>query len=229
MSLRHRFFALLALLAVPACTPPSSGGALDLTEEDQESSYAVGYDFGESVRDGASYIDFDAFIQGVRDGVANEPAVEWEARQVAVQRFIEAIRDGQAERARAAQAADSVFLEENAERAEVTVTESGLQYEVLEEGEGPTLEMGQQARLHYRGTLSDGTEFDSSYQRGEPAVFRVGNLVPGFNEAMTLMSEGSKFKVVIPGDLAYGAQGRPPAIGPNAALIFEIEILEIVE
>lgn len=229
MSVRITPFALFVPLALAACTPPSSGGALNLTEEDQESSYAVGYDFGESIRAGAAFIDYDAFLQGVRDGVANEAQVEWEARQVAISRFIEALRNGQEELNRAAQEADAAFLEENAARPEVTVTESGLQYEVLAEGEGPTLETGQQVRLHYRGTLTDGTEFDSSYQRGEPAVFTVGGLVPGFNEALTLMSPGSKFKVAIPGDLAYGAQGRPPAIGPNAVLIFEIEILEIVE
>jgi len=107
-------------------------------------------------------------------------------------------------------------------------TESGLQYEVLEAGEGPTATMGQSLRLHYRGTLPDGREFDSSYD-GEPVVFSVGQLVPGFNEALMLMSAGSHFRVVLPGDLAYGPRGSSGLIGPNQTLVFEIEVLEFVD
>ncbi|RJQ54789.1 MAG: FKBP-type peptidyl-prolyl cis-trans isomerase, partial [Desulfobacteraceae bacterium] len=108
-------------------------------------------------------------------------------------------------------------------------TESGLQYEVLKAGDGPRPTNGQQVRLHYKGTLIDGKEFDSSYGRGEPAVFQVGGLITGFNQALELMPVGSHWRVVIPGDLAYGPGGAGGDIGPNATLIFEIELLEIVE
>jgi FKBP-type peptidyl-prolyl cis-trans isomerase FklB len=112
----------------------------------------------------------------------------------------------------------------------VTTTESGLQYEVLEQGEGPTAESGQIAVLHYRGTLPDGSVFDSSYDddpatEDEPASFGVDNVIAGFSEALRLMSVGSRWRVAIPSELAYGAAGAPPNIGPNQVLIFEIELL----
>ncbi len=108
----------------------------------------------------------------------------------------------------------------------VSTTDSGLQYQVLREGEGPSPESGQQVRVHYRGTLPDGTEFDTSYDT-DPAVFAVDGVIPGFTEALMLMNVGSHYRVVIPSDLAYGAQGAGPDIGPNQTLIFEIELLGI--
>jgi FKBP-type peptidyl-prolyl cis-trans isomerase len=145
-------------------------------------------------------------------------------------RFNTMIREEmQAERtaeAEANQAAGEAFLAENAEAESVTITESGLQYEVLREGDGPSPESGQQVRLHYRGTLPDGTEFDASYG-GDPAVFSVDGVIPGFTEALKLMNVGSHYRVVMPSDLAYGAQGSGGDIGPNQTLIFEIELLGI--
>ena len=108
-------------------------------------------------------------------------------------------------------------------------TESGLQYEVLSQGDGPMPGSEDQVQLHYRGTLIDGTEFDSSYERGEPAQFGVGGVIPGFSEALQLMSVGSHFRVVIPSEIGYGPQGTGGPIGPNATLIFEIELLEIID
>ena len=110
----------------------------------------------------------------------------------------------------------------------MTTTESGLQYEVLREGEGASPTRDDQVRLHYRGTLIDGTEFDSSYD-GDPVVFPAGGLIPGFTEALLLMTPGSHFRVVIPSEIAYGPNGSGGAIGPNATLVFEIEFFEVVQ
>ena len=125
-------------------------------------------------------------------------------------------------------AAGTAYLAENAARDGVLTTDSGMQYEVLRTGEGPSPTLDQSVRLHYMGTLIDGTEFDSSYE-GEPVVFGVGQLITGFTEALTLMQAGSHFRVVLPPDIAYGPSGSGGGIGPNATLIFEIELLEIVE
>jgi FKBP-type peptidyl-prolyl cis-trans isomerase len=121
------------------------------------------------------------------------------------------------------------YRKQNAAKAGVTVTASGLQYEVLEPGDGPKPTAEDRVRIHYRGTLVDGTEFDSSYERGEPAEFGVGGVVKGFGEALQLMSVGSKYRIVLPPELAYGSQGSGGTIGPKATLIFELELLEIVE
>ncbi|MFV2008024.1 MAG: FKBP-type peptidyl-prolyl cis-trans isomerase, partial [Longimicrobiales bacterium] len=106
--------------------------------------------------------------------------------------------------------------------------ESGLQYEIITEGDGPRPTLEDQVSVHYKGTLIDGTEFDSSYQRGQPATFAVTGVIAGFTEALTLMSVGSKYRFFIPSDLAYGEAGRGGPIGPNTVLIFEMEVLEIL-
>jgi FKBP-type peptidyl-prolyl cis-trans isomerase len=121
-------------------------------------------------------------------------------------------------------------MEENAQQEGVTTTESGLQYEVVEPGDGPTPGPQDRVRVHYRGTLIDGTEFDSSYERGEPAVFGLDGVIPGFSEGLQLMEVGSTYRFVIPGDLAYGPQGGGGGtIGPDETLVFEVELLGIEE
>ncbi|MDH5590726.1 MAG: FKBP-type peptidyl-prolyl cis-trans isomerase, partial [Gemmatimonadota bacterium] len=109
----------------------------------------------------------------------------------------------------------------------VTTTASGLQYEVLREGDGPRPGPHDQVTIHYRGTLIDGTEFDSSYERGAPLTMGANQFVPGFSEGIQLMETGSQYRFVIPGDIGYGAQGSGGVIGPNATLIFEVELMEI--
>ena len=123
----------------------------------------------------------------------------------------------------------NAFLEENAKRPGVTTTESGLQYEVLTEGNGPKPTAEDRVRVHYHGTLIDGTVFESSVERGEPAVFGVGQVIPGWTEALLLMPVGSKWKVYIPSGIGYGERAAGQDIGPNSALIFELELLEIVK
>lgn len=124
---------------------------------------------------------------------------------------------------------NEAFLEKNKERDEITVTESGLQYEVIKMGTGPKPTMESVVKVHYVGTLIDGTEFDSSIERGEPAEFPLSGVIPGWVEALQLMPEGSKFKIYLPEDLAYGASGAGEQILPFSTLIFDVELLEIVE
>ncbi|MDD2381618.1 MAG: FKBP-type peptidyl-prolyl cis-trans isomerase [Mariniphaga sp.] len=123
----------------------------------------------------------------------------------------------------------NAFLEENKKREGVHTTASGLQYEILSEGTGPKPEASDRVRVHYHGTLIDGTVFDSSVDSGQPAVFGVGQVIPGWTEALQLMPEGSKWKVYIPSNLGYGERGAGAEIGPNSTLIFEVELLEIVK
>ena len=124
--------------------------------------------------------------------------------------------------------AGAAYLTENAARDGVTTTASGPRYEILRTGDGPNPKRDQSARLHCRATFIDGTEFDSSYD-GEPAVFGVGQLIPGFTEALMLMQVGSHFRIVVPSDIAYGPRGSGGMIGPNATLVFEIELFEILD
>ena len=124
-------------------------------------------------------------------------------------------------------ASSESFMQENAARAEVTTTESGLQYEVLVEGTGPKPAATDTVVTHYHGTLTDGTVFDSSVERGSPATFPVNRVIAGWTEALQMMGTGSKWRLVIPSELAYGERGAGGAIPPNATLVFEVELLEI--
>jgi len=119
------------------------------------------------------------------------------------------------------------FLADNAQREEVQVTPSGLQYEVIEEGSGAKPAATDAVKVHYHGTLADGTVFDSSVDRGEPITFRLNQVIPGWTEGLQLMSVGAKYKLYIPFNLAYGEQGRPPVIKPYAMLVFDVELIEI--
>jgi FKBP-type peptidyl-prolyl cis-trans isomerase len=125
--------------------------------------------------------------------------------------------------------AGEAFLAENASKEGVMVTESGLQYKVITEGSGPKPQATDQVTVHYRGTLLDGTEFDSSYSRGEPATFGLNQVIPGWTEGVQLMNVGSKYEFYIPANLAYGERGAGASIGPNSTLIFEVELISIGE
>jgi FKBP-type peptidyl-prolyl cis-trans isomerase len=176
----------------------------------------------------------DAFLAGIRDGIAgNDPAIDQAEIQTALQSLTETVNTEEAER-RAADGAENAaageaFLTENAAKPGVVVTESGLQYEILRDGEGASPTSEDQVTIHYKGTLIDGTQFDSSYDRGEPATFGVAGVIPGFGEGLQLMTVGSQYRFFIPSDIGYGPGGSGGVIGPNATLIFEVELLEIVQ
>lgn len=234
MRLRTAAALVGAATLLAACQPPDGGRGAALDSEAARASYAIGRDMGTQLAPARGRLDMDAFMRGVREAMdQQEAALPQEELRAAVQSFSETIQqEQQAQReaeAQANQQEGEAYLAENEARAEVTVTESGLQYEVVEEGDGPRPQPGDQVSIHYRGTLLDGTEFDSSYERGEPATFPVEGVIPGFSEALQLMPVGSTWRVVIPGDLGYGPQGAGQDIGPNETLIFEIELLDIVE
>ncbi len=220
---RHARAVPILLLPLAACLPEAT-----LETDAQKASYGIGLNMGRSLVDVIDHVDVAALMKGLSDGMGEvEPPFTHEEIQAAMTAFSDAIQAAAAEEG---MAEGEEFLAENGARDGVTTTASGLQYEVLEQGDGPTAESGQIAVLHYRGTLPDGSVFDSSYDddpatEDQPASFGVDNVISGFSEALQLMSVGSRLRVVIPSELAYGAAGAPPNIGPNQLLIFEIELL----
>ncbi len=227
-------FSLMAIFAVTMLTACQSGSA-SLETDDEIASYGFGLDIGRSLEPTVTHLDRGALIRGIEDVLDGlDPAISDELLAEVTQRVGTLIREEQAAEFEAMIEINRVegeaYLASNAEKDNVTVTDSGLQYEVILEGEAgaarPT--PANQVTLHYRGTLIDGSEFDSSYARGQPATFSVTQVIPGFSEGVQLMSVGSHYRFVIPSDLAYGPQGSGPDIGPNATLIFEIELIEVL-
>ena len=220
MSARLRAVPVLSLLCVAACLPEAT-----LETSAQKASYGIGINMGRSLVEVQDHIDLPALMKGFSDAMAElDPAVGQEEIEAAMTEFNDMVQAAAAEKGLAE---GEEFLAANAAMEGVMVTESGLQYEVLREGDGAMPQSGQRVTVHYRGTKPDESEFDSSYSRGEPSVFGVDNVVDGFSEALKLMKVGGHLRVVIPGELAYGPNGRPPLIGPNQVLIFEIELLGV--
>lgn len=234
MMVRNGAALLGASILLGACSGGSvSFESASIDTDDQKASYGIGLNVGTQIADTKDRLDRMAFMRGIEDALqSNDPAIPREELQGVLQAFGQAIQ-AEAAQARAAQGQDNAeagmsYQEENGARDGVITTESGLQYEVLRGGEGTSPTRDDQVRLHYKGTLVDGTEFDSSYD-GEPVVFPAGGLIPGFTEALLLMQPGSHFRVVIPSEIGYGPNGSGPVIGPNSTLIFEIEFFEVVQ
>jgi FKBP-type peptidyl-prolyl cis-trans isomerase len=213
--------------------------AIDLTSEKAKLSYAIGYQFGRTLKDTKISDDVDSNIasQAMLDTVADK-AVMTEEDVVATltayqkRKNDEAVAEAaklEAEalaKAEKRQADGVTFLEANKAKEGVVTTESGLQYSVTTAGEGASPQEDSTVEVNYKGTLVDGTVFDSSYDRNQSAEFPVGGVIPGFNEGMLLIREGVKHTLYIPSDLAYGKQA-PPTIGPDQMLIFEVELLKV--
>ncbi len=192
-------------------------------------SYGIGLQLAQQVK-GQSFPGFnlDALVIGLQD-IFNEkplrfPEDEMQAAFTAINQQVQAAA---ASAAADNKAAGQAYLDENAKKDGVITTESGLQYEIITEGTGPKPSQSDMVVTHYHGSLTDGTVFDSSVDRGEPAQFPVNGVIQGWIEALQLMPLGSKWRLTIPSDLAYGDQGSAPVIGPGATLIFDIELLEI--
>lgn len=197
---------------------------------EQRVSYGVGRQLGDQLKNNP-FKEFD--VTAVQAGLAD--AISGADSQVSDELLNEAfgiiskkMQEQEQELGKVKSEEGEKFLAENAERDEVTVTESGLQFEVLETGEGDKPTAESTVRVHYHGTLSDGTVFDSSYERGQPAEFPVGGVIAGWTEALQLMNVGSKWKLSIPYNLAYGERGSQGAIPPYAALVFDVELLDIL-
>jgi FKBP-type peptidyl-prolyl cis-trans isomerase FklB len=219
----------LLLVAIAAgCTATEE--VIKLDDAKQRISYTIGLNIGRDFVKQDVEVDTAALMAGVRDGLAGQkPRLTDEQMMTEVQSFRETMTVKQEAKAKALadknKAEGEAFLAKNAKEPGIVVRESGLQYKVLKEGTGPTPKADAIVSVHYRGTLLDGTEFDSSYARNEPLVLPAGGVIPGWTEALTLMKEGSKWQLYIPAALAYGEDGAPPAIGPNAALLFEVELI----
>jgi len=198
-------------------------------------SYALGLSMGNNFRaSGIKEIDVEDFAAGVAAVFqGTKPEMSYDEAKAEIQKyFTELEKKQQAESAKMAEvneAAGKAFLDANGKRAEVKTTASGLQYEVLTEGNGERPTASDQVEVHYTGTLIDGTVFDSSVERGVPATFGVTQVIPGWVEALQLMKAGSKWRLFIPSQLAYGPQGAGGMIGPNSTLIFDVELLKVIK
>ncbi len=206
----------------------------ELTTKSEKMSYALGANIGASIKPAAAEIDYEALIQGVKDTLeGRKPLLTAAETQKLLGELNALMRTKSNEKSKKLAEKNmqegEAFLAENKEKAGVTTTASGLQYEVMKEGSGAKPQKTDRVSVHYAGTLIDGTEFDSSYKRGSPAAFAVTGVIKGWTEVLQLMNVGSKYRVSIPSDLAYGLRGSPPTIGPNATLIFEVELLDIVK
>jgi FKBP-type peptidyl-prolyl cis-trans isomerase len=231
--------ALAAILALQACNQGSQSGsgasnaaapALDTSE--QRLSYGIAYGLGQRLSQDGLPLDVAAFTAGLSDGAAGREAqlsdeeiasemMAYQQKQMA-EREVETAAQAELNATQA-----EAFLAENAQKDGVTVLPSGLQYSVIEQGQGPIPGPGDTVEVHYRGTLIDGTVFDSSYDRGQTVSFGVQQVIDGWTEALQLMPVGSKWQLAIPSELAYGAGGAGGVIGPNAALLFDVELISI--
>lgn len=224
------------LFVLAACQPPTpelATEAVALESEEQKISYIMGVNVGSQMKSDAFTFDRQAFMSGFDDGLTGaDPRLSDEDAAAVIQAFQEKqVAEQQAvmdEMAARNLSEGEAFLEENAAKEGVVRLASGLQYRVITAGSGSSPDPEQQVEVHYRGTLLDGTEFDSSYERGAPAQFGVTQVIPGWVEALQLMKEGDKWELFIPSELAYGPGGTGGIIGPNQVLIFEVELLKIL-
>lgn len=196
-------------------------------------SYALGMSMGNNFRaSGIDTIDVQSFTDGVAAVMyGSQPKMTYDEAKSTIQEYFKQLEAKQQAEAQVVSEANAKagrdFLEGNKLREEVKVTPSGLQYEVLKEGDGATPDATDRVVVHYTGKLIDGTVFDSSEERGEPATFGVTQVIPGWVEALQMMKAGSQWRLFIPSNLAYGSQGVP-GIGPNQTLIFDVTLLEVV-
>lgn len=204
----------------------------ELKTQDEKISYALGLDLGGSLSELHTELDIATLIQAIQDTLTGGDVLLTGKEIAAVmQEFSKQMEAKQKQEAQAQQGKNltegEMFMEENKNKEGVQTTTSGLQYKVLTEGDGAKPSATDRVTVHYRGTLLDGTEFDSSYKRGQPATFALNGVIKGWTEGLQLMKMGSKYEFVIPPKLAYGKRGTGAQIGPDATLIFEVELLDI--
>jgi FKBP-type peptidyl-prolyl cis-trans isomerase len=228
-------FMAVAVFAVIGCQMPAQNVEKPVTKEDVQSgigksSYALGLDISTNFKTRGLDLDLRTFIAGFKAGQEGNSLFTEEEKVAALnelqQEMMKKMQEEMTKKAADNKAKGQAFLDENKAKEGVKVTESGLQYVVEQEGKGPNPGAEDTVEVHYKGTLLDGTEFDSSYKRNQPAKFPLNRVIPGWTEGMQLMNKGAKFKFFIPSDLAYGDYGNQN-IGPGETLIFEVELLSI--
>lgn len=229
MKLKNIAIGLIAgLITITSCDAQKGKGNnkdIEMKTETDSVAYALGVNIGSQIKGQFKDIDLDILSQAIKDAYGDKMKMTPEEAGPMLQAYSQKAQERMAEENLKE---GQEFLAKNGKRSEITTTESGLQYEVITEGTGAKPTTENQVKVHYHGTLIDGKVFDSSVDRGQPATFGVTQVIPGWTEALQLMSVGSKWKVYLPADIAYGPRGAGADIGPNSALIFEVELLEIL-
>lgn len=223
MNLNVFLSGLIALALFSSCEKKA-----DLKTDEGRASYAIGQQIGQNLVQQKIDIDINTLTAALKDAKANKNQMTKEEIQEAMMKLQEMAMKKQSEEGEKNKKASADFLEKNKTTSGVQVTPSGLQYIAEKKGEGAAPKKTDTVKVHYKGTLITGEQFDSSYERNQPAEFPVEAVIAGWTEALQLMPVGSKYKLFIPAELAYGASGRP-GIPPNSALIFEVELLDIVK
>ena len=208
-----------------------AGEKIELKEQKDKESYSLGYQFGQNLKSQGVDLNLDVYTSGIRDALGGKesqmPPEEIRATIMSLQqKLMAAQQKALTEQAAKNLSESKAFLAENGKKDGIKTLPSGLEYKVITEGSGKIPKGDDTVTVHYKGTLLNGTEFDSSYKRGQPATFQVKGVIKGWTEALQLMKEGSKWQLFIPPDLGYGERGAGP-IPPNSALIFEIELLSV--
>ena len=219
-------FKFLTLLIIANLTINIKMSAQKINNEIDSVSYSLGVNIGENIKTQFPNIDLKNFEAAIKDVLDNskEPIISGADAQKTIQEYF---TKQQAKASESVVEEGTKFLAENSKKENVVTLESGLQYEVIKSGDGAKPTLNAQVTTHYHGTLIDGTVFDSSVERGEPASFPVSGVIKGWTEALQLMNVGSKWRLFVPYDLAYGEKGAGPQIGPFTTLIFEVELISI--
>jgi FKBP-type peptidyl-prolyl cis-trans isomerase FklB len=205
---------------------------LELKEQKDKESYSLGYQFGQNLKSQGVDINLDVYTSGIKDALGGkEPKMSQEEIRATIEelqkRVMAARQKELKEKAEKNLAEGKAFLNENKKKEGVKTLPSGLQYKILAEGSGKTPKSTDTVTVHYRGTLINGSEFDSSYKKGQPSTFQVNGVIRGWSEALQLMKGGSKWQLFIPPELAYGESAAGGQIPPNSTLIFEVELISV--
>jgi FKBP-type peptidyl-prolyl cis-trans isomerase FklB len=198
-----------------------AGEKMELKTQKDRLGYAIGLNLGKNLKKNAADVDPNVVMQGLKDGFTGGKELMTE------EQIKETFASYQKEHNEKTKKEGESFLAENKKKSGVITRASGLQYKIIKKGSGKTPKATDSVTVNYRGTLIDGTEFDSSYKRGQPATFQVNRVIPGWTEALQLMKEGDKWQLFVPSELAYGARGAGEVIAPNAVLIFEVELISV--
>jgi FKBP-type peptidyl-prolyl cis-trans isomerase FklB len=215
-------------------SPVVAAQKMELKTQKDKASYAIGLDMGSSLKKNEIDVNADALVRGIKDALSGGQKLMTDQEiSETIMGLQKELQTKQQSRVKAAADKNKKegedFLAENKKKEGVVTLPSGLQYKIIKPGTGKSPKATDSVSVHYKGTLIDGTEFDSSYKRGQAATFPVNGVIAGWTEALQLMKEGATWKLFIPANLAYGERGAPPTIGPNATLIFEVELVSIAK